>query len=250
MRLPTPSHPPGTSSTCVLKWFYEQTQLVDEHACWKWRRACRNWEEPAFKLIAPGKLSISSTGQSQTHLQPITHTHTLTQVKRDIKNRQTFDLWGHNTHNQLFSHIWDVNVFFQRLKNWSYKPESSESTWGWLELYQLESCTDYIWNILNKGKTCRAFISLYFPPIKIRDTANRAQRTCWRFEGFKRDSSSSLLTSTRRLSACLYLLFFRRTWVITPLCLTTVDAVLFDVCTTWLFVPDSTSLTWTRHKPN
>ena len=69
--------------------------ILDAGRLGQWRRASRRWEEPAFKLLSSRQEPISSRGdnlQSQTHLQPIshTHTHTLPQVKRDIKNRQTF----------------------------------------------------------------------------------------------------------------------------------------------------------------
>ena len=54
------------------------------------RWACRNWEEPDLKLLASRQEPISSRGQStvtQTHLQPITHILSLTQVKEGYSRR-------------------------------------------------------------------------------------------------------------------------------------------------------------------
>ena len=68
---------------------FKNTFFLHNQTCWQsdWqRRAQRNCEEPALKLLASRQEPVSSLDKpaiTQTHLPPITHTHT--QVKYIIQ---------------------------------------------------------------------------------------------------------------------------------------------------------------------
>ena len=98
MRLPS-SHPPSTTSFFVQK--HSLYTVTHAGSLGQQRRASRNCEEPALKLLASRQQPINSLGQpaiTQKHLQPITHTHSLIQVKEGYSRRAKHrEMWGENT---------------------------------------------------------------------------------------------------------------------------------------------------------
>ena len=99
MRLPFPCSPNTTSSEHFNIVLLANIFCPQSHKCWQsWtaeeEELTGTGEKPTFKPSSSRQEPISSQGQpttTQTHLQPITRTHTLTQVKRGIlKDRQTF----------------------------------------------------------------------------------------------------------------------------------------------------------------
>ena len=78
VRRPSSRSPSTTSSETFLNGFTQKHSMyIISHAgsLGQQRRASRNWQEPALKLLAPRQQPIRSLGQPaiiQTHLQPVT----------------------------------------------------------------------------------------------------------------------------------------------------------------------------------